>query len=241
MERYEKETRLMQILPDLGIQLGQVVARTQLERQVANATVREQRRLGADIHDGVGQELTGLKYLAQTHAESLAKQALPEATVAERIADGLEAMQKQMREVIRDLVPVEVDEKGLSSALSTLAKRTLETYGIPCRFECDQPVAIEDHLLATHIYRIVQEAVNNAVQHAKARVIIIRLTELRDDLQIEVIDDGVGIHEGSDTSSGFGLRTMAHRAKLIGARLDIDPSQTGGTIVRCTVAKDELL
>ncbi len=143
-------------MPDVGIQLGHVIERNRLEKEVAEAAEHEQRRIGSDIHDGIGQELTGLRYLAQTHAESLAQQTSADLPVAERIVAGLETVQKQLRRIVRDLVPVDVDQHGLVKALQSLVERANEAHPVACRFECESHFAVDDHLLATHIYRIVQ-------------------------------------------------------------------------------------
>jgi len=229
-----KDDRLFEIMPDVGIQLGQVIERKRLDRRVADATEREQRRIGQDIHDGVGQEIAGLKYLAQTHAESLQETAGRKADTALRIASGFETIQRQMRRIIRDLVPVEVDTAGLATALRSLADRTREDYGIDARFEYDDTVRVENSLLATHVYRIAQEAVGNAVKHADATTISIRLTIEHRILQLSVIDDGVGV-ESPTPESGLGLKTMTHRAELVGGELHIESPSGGGTQIRCRV------
>lgn len=232
-----REERFLEIMPDVGIQLGHVIERKRLEREIADAREAEQRRVASDIHDGVGQELTGLRYLTRTHAETLRRLDSPEAQLAQRIAEGLEIVQKQMRCIIRDLVPVELDEKGLVAALHVLQERTAATHQVRCTFDCQQPVAIDDNLLATHLYRIAQEAVVNAVRHANARSIVIRFGGDTRRVLLEVIDDGSGIDGGSLKSEGFGLRSMAYRADLIGAQLHVGKGAEGGTVVRCTIPR----
>ena len=231
----KRDKRFMEVMPDIGIQLGHVIERKRLERGVADAAESEQRRIGSDIHDGVGQELTGLRYLAQTHAEALAKQSSEEAAVAERMVKGLEAVQQQLRSIIRDLVPVDVDQQGLVIALRSLVERTEEAHAIACVLECEKPLVVADHLLATHIYRIVQEAVTNAARHAEPRHITVRLTEVDNDLQLEIINDGKAFDPQSLVKSGFGIRSMRFRAELIEASLDIVSPQEGGTVVVCKV------
>lgn len=139
-----------------------------------------------------------------------------------------------MRRIIRDLVPVEVDKAGLTTALQSLAERTREDFGTACEFHPGDTVAVENSLLATHIYRIAQEAVANAVQHASPTRISIRLSNKDGVLLLRVADDGIGIASHS-SEAGFGLRSMAHRAELIGGELTIERSDEGGTIVQCRV------
>lgn len=211
--------------------------RKELEKRVIDAATDEQRRIGQDIHDGIGQELTGLRYMAQTHAESLARQSSPDAKTAERMTVWLATVQEQLRAIIRQLVPVEVDQLGLVAALRGLAKQTQESHDLACEFQCPQPVTVADAALATHLYRIVQEAVMNAVRHAQAAHIRIELIEDDATLRLQVTDDGVGIRSTAEKSSGIGLRSMAYRAGLIGATLAVAAGKQGGTQVACTVLR----
>jgi PAS domain S-box-containing protein len=206
-----------------------------LERQVVDAAEKEQRRIGQDIHDGVGQELTGLRYMAQTHAEVLASQGSPEAGTAERISQWLESVKRQMRVIIRALVPVEVDQHGLVSAVHALAERISAAHGLPCTLECREPITVADTALAAHLYRIVQEAVGNAARHANARHIRIELRADDGTLSVRIADDGIGIGAAGGKQAGLGIRTMAFRAGLIGGRLTIGESESGGTVVLCVV------
>ncbi len=230
-----RDSRFMEIMPDVGIQLGHVIERKRLEKEVADSAEREQRRIGSDIHDGVGQELTGLRYLATAHVESLAEQSSPDAAAARRILQAFETVQKHLRGIIKDLVPVEVDEQGFLVALQSLVERTSDAHDVECSFECEQPIAIEDNLLATHVYRIAQEAVNNAVRHSSADRLVIRIDANDGKLNLQIVDDGVGIGPEPFKRAGFGLRTMRFRAHLIGARLTIEARNEGGTSVTCEV------
>lgn len=220
----------------IGI-IRDISRRKELEKQVVDAAADEQRRIGQDIHDGVGQELTGLRYMAQTHAETLAESASPDAKTALRMTEWLETVQQQLRAIIRELVPVEVDQHGLVAALRGLAERTVEVHDLECVLECSQPILVPDTALATHLYRIVQEAVRNAVRHAQASRIVIRISEGKDNLKLQVTDDGVGIHLPPSNHNGIGLRSMQYRASLIGATLDFRAAEQGGTQVTCTVSR----
>lgn len=232
-----RDKRFMDIMPDVGMQLGHVIERKRLERVAADMTEAEQRRIGSDIHDGAGQELTGLRYMAQTHAEKLGELSSPEVKTAQRISEWLEKVQQQLRLIIRKLVPVEIDERGLVDALRGLAERTTETHDVVCRLECAQLIRVTDATLATHMYRIAQEAVRNAVRHAGAGEIWITLTEDAGVLKLAIEDDGIGIATTTKPETGFGLRSMAYRAGLIGGQFDCQSREGGGTRVTCTVLR----
>jgi signal transduction histidine kinase len=122
-------------------------------------------------------------------------------------------------------------------ALQKLSRRTKEFHRLSCDFECEEPVAVNDPALATQLYLIAQEAVHNAVRHAQASRIIIRLVEDCDTLRLQVSDDGVGISPERDGNSGIGIPSMAYRAGLIGAHLRIDGVEEGGTAVTCVAPK----
>jgi PAS domain S-box-containing protein len=212
----------------------------ELEKEVSDAAANEQRRIGQDIHDGVGQELTGLRYMAQTHAESLAQQSSPEAKTAERMTQWLTTVQQQLRAIIRQLVPVEVDNHGLAATLRGLARQISQSHDLVCDFQCQRPIDVADAALATHLYRIAQEALANAVRHAHATHIGVELTENKDALRLQVTDDGIGIPSSAEKmSTGIGLRSMAYRAGLIGANLTVRAREQGGTQVSCTVFRGE--
>lgn len=233
----KRDKRFMEIMPDVGIQLGHVFERKWLEKMVADAADAEQRRIGSDIHDGLGQELTGLRYMTQTHAETLAAQESPEVKTAQRMTEWLESVQRQLRGIVRKLVPVEIDEQGLVAALRGLAEQTTQTHDVVCSLACPQSIRVADATLATHIYRIAQEALCNAVTHGHASEIKITLTKEQGALKLQVDDDGVGIKPATDQKAGFGLRSMAYRAGLIGAQFQCQPSDEGGTRVVCTVLR----
>lgn len=231
-----RDPGLIEIMPDIGIQLGHVIKRKRFEKAITDAAEAEQRRIGGDIHDGVGQVLAGLRYMAETHAESLARQALPDAETARRMTESLETVQRELRGVSRQLVPVEVDTEGLVDALRGLAEQISTTHDVICEFECPDPIFVGDADVGTQLYRIAQEAVRNAVRHARASRITIRLTEDAGRLGLLVADDGVGLSATND-HVGIGLRSMEHRAGLIGAAFDIRSGKQMGTRVTCTVLR----
>lgn len=210
-----------------------VTERMRLQREVLEIAAVEQRRIGQDLHDGTGQELTGLAMMAERLAGVLAAKQLPESKGAAAIVDGLEESLSHVRALSKGLVPVEVDSEGLMIALSELASRTSDLHDVNCSFECDEPVCVLDNQTAMHLYRLSQEAVNNAVKHARGQNILISLSDDSEWLTLKIEDDGRGIQSTSESNSGSGLRIMRYRAELIGAKLSVGPAQPQGTIVTC--------
>jgi two-component system, LuxR family, sensor kinase FixL len=211
-----------------------------LEREVLEICENEQRRTGRDLHDSLGQHLTGVALLATDLARRLAEQGqTDEVRVAEEITDLLTDAVRQTRQLASGLIPVALERDGLVTALKNLANTVKQQSGIKCDFDADEdkrlPLTIHDLSLETHLYRIAQEAVNNAVRHSEAEQIVIGLTTVNGSITLLVKDDGVGMPESPDENRGMGIRLMRYRANAIGAELEILPGDGGGTIVRCVV------
>jgi PAS domain S-box-containing protein len=208
----------------------------QLERQLVEIAAQEQRRLGQELHDGVGQELTGLGLMAEALGQRVAH-ASPEKKIANRLVDGIERVHQEIRTLSRGLVPVYVELKGLWAALDELAVRTREQSGIPITFDCPEWIEQPDQATATHLFRIAQEAISNALRHARPQQVQLALHFVSRGLVLSIRDDGIGMQTRPDESNGMGLRIMQYRAQVIGATLQIGPADGGGTLVTCTYPK----
>lgn len=217
--------------------LRDITRRKELEREVVEIASLEQRRIGQDLHDTVGQELTALNMLAGDLTERLGTNPADGSKLVEQIVQGLQRSQRELRTVMQGLLPVAVDTEGLMAALSDLADRTTREGKANCAFDCPETVAIDDNLTATHLYLIAKEAVHNAVKHARSKSIRISL-ESNDLLVLNVQDDGIGfpIHP-TEHCGGLGLRIMRNRAAIIGATLTIRPVEPSGTVVSCVLLR----
>jgi signal transduction histidine kinase len=200
--------------------------------EVLTISNREQQRLGQDLHDGLCQTLTGVRFLADALRVKLSAAGGAGAAEIEKILARLGEVQAQAESVSRGLYPVELETDGLMSALRELAEGVSRTHPVACRFTCRRSILIQDHGTAVHIYRITLEAVMNAVKHGKARRIEARLWTLGGAQLLTVADDGVGISSSSGRK-GMGMRIMAHRARAIGTGLRVRPRRPKGTLVAC--------
>jgi PAS domain S-box-containing protein len=218
------------VLRDLSV-------RKALEQEVLQAAAIEQWRIGQELHDSTGQELTALGLLAEGLVEALTKTSPGEAVLAAKVAEGVKRVLGQVRELSRGLIPVQVDAAGLMAALAELASRTSELHGVNCTFECREQVLVGDNHTATHLYRIAKEAVTNALKHAGAENIMITLESDDQSVALRVRDDGEGFSPAAMESKGMGLRIMRYRAGLINAGLTVGPAEPGGTLVSCTIGK----
>ena len=211
--------------------------RRRLEAEVLRISEREQQRIAQDLHDGLGQHLTGIVHLGAVLQAKLAERSLPEASDAARIVNLLDEAVAQTRTLARGLHPVQLEATGLMSSLEQLAALVSDLFKTNCRFECPLPVSMPDNVMATHLYRIAQEATNNAIKHGRASQIKIDLAESSDIIALTIQNNGVVISKRRTVKEGLGLRIMQYRAELIGGSLVIDSDDRCGTTVICTVPK----
>lgn len=213
--------------------LAAVVARQSLEREVVKVADEERRRIGRDLHDGLGGRLSGLTLLAESLArradsgEAIASHDLREFAALSR--EGVE----EARRLSKGLDPAPV-ELGLVSALNGLVERT-RSAGVECTFAFEGEEVDLEREVTLHLYHIAQEAVTNALRHADPRAIDVRLTVRASTVGLDVRDDGTGLPD--EPADGLGLRTMAKRAELLDALLRVRPGQEGGTVVSCMVPR----
>jgi signal transduction histidine kinase len=212
--------------------------RRRLDQEIARVADRERRRLGQDLHDKLGQHLTGTALAAQVLKEKLAARSAPEVTEAEKLVRYVEDGIDLTRRLARGFFSPELDADGLIVALQDLAEKTRERFRINCVFDVDDSVRIRDSTIANQFYRIAREAVTNSAKHAAAKRIDIRLARDGAALSLTIIDDGLGFPD-KPRSGGLGLRLMRHAAELSGGTFDVRRSGRSGTIVTCQVKNFE--
>lgn len=215
--------------------------RKRLEKTILEISERERRSIGQDLHDGLGQHLTGIAFMTKVQEQRLAEKNVPEAADAAKIVKLVNDAIRKTRELARGLLPVVSDAHGLMSALQLHAAEIEDLFGIACRFQCEEPVLIHDASLATHLYHIAEEAVNNAIKHGHPKNILIRLFSGEREGTLIIKDDGVGVERPSAPHPGVGLHIMNYRAGMIGGNMEIHRDQPQGTMVTCrfpVVAKD---
>ena len=212
-----------------------VTERSRLQREILEISDREQARIGQDVHDGLCQQLIGMGFALNSLEQSLASQERPQpAAAAAKIGKLLDDAIDEARRVCRGLYPVRLSTQGLQSALEEMAVGASERYGVRCVCEPGADVPDCDIATATHLYRIAQEAVNNALKHSEGRNISIRLSRCDAGTVLEVKDDGKGIDVAKRPSgkAGMGLHIMEYRARLIGGTVSLHSDGTG-TLVSC--------
>lgn len=225
------------------IQDGQVVAATiittditkrkLLEREILEISELERERIGRDLHDGLGQVLTGVALLSKGLQRKLFATQSDGQGEAGRIGELISDAILQTRSLARGLFPIDLDSKGLKGSLEELAGSVEQMSGITCRVEGELASPVQSRSKTTHLFRIAQEAVSNALRHGKAISILISLNSTSDANFLRIRDDGVGFPGLPSLHEGIGLRFMRYRAGVIGATLEFSGNPAGGTLVTC--------
>ncbi len=241
----------------LIVVIRDVSQRKELQKKVLEIASDEQRRIGQELHDGTQQELTGLSLIAGTiedffnqRVRSVNNQqqelTLDHADISRlmlhtsKLVQGLNAANKHVQSLSHGIMPVQIDAEGLHSALTELANETTLEDKVVCRFVHSGALSIQSNTVATHLYRIAQEAINNAQRHGGAKEICVSLLADERRVLLEISDDGVGMDGSAKNASGkskhgAGLQIMEYRASVIGGVLSISTTKNQGTIVRCTI------
>jgi chemotaxis methyl-accepting protein methylase/signal transduction histidine kinase len=218
---------LLEVMANVGTQLGRVFERRALEQTIVELTERQEQRLAEHFHDTLGQQVAGLLMLAKGLERKLAAAERPEAEAAERLVAAARVADGQLRQLTRGLAPPTVGGPELLAAIEGLIEHTRETYGIEIDLELPRRLPIADEMTATALYRMLSEALHNVVKHAGDGPAVVSLAVRRGMLTLRVQDGGNGF-DGQDSENGLGLRLMRHRAALIGAEVRIDSAPGEG-------------
>jgi len=209
-----------------------ITERIRLEKTILEISEEVRSEVGLELHDGLGQQLTSIGFASKVLESKLAEQSLPESQDAGRIVRAVADAMTQTRELAKGLYPVELEENGLLTALEQLAGYIHKAFNVVCTFQFPPAMVSYPQDIAIHLYRIAQEAANNAIKHGKANRIAISLLPDHNNINLCIADNGIGLgFSNQPNSSGMGLRIMEYRARLIGATFSIQNVPQGGTIV----------
>ena len=210
----------------------------QLEQEVLKTSDHERRRIGQDLHDGLGQMLTGIGLMSQSLKARLAKEQSDAAAQAEEITRLIKEADQYARNLSRGLLPVDFEVRGLVTSLERLARNAERLFGITCTFHEKNTPVFYDNSVVEHLFRIAQEAISNAVKHGLADQVVLDLDANSETAELGIIDNGNGFSEHWQEKKGSGMDIMQFRARLIGATLDILHLKNG-TRVACRVPASE--
>ncbi len=208
--------------------------RKRLEKTILEISETERRRIGQDLHDGLGQHLTGVAFMGKVLEDRLAETSAADAAEAAKIVKLVNESIRMTRELARGLLPVVSEAQGLRTALEHYASEVSELFHVACRLECRDQIVVRDEALADHLYRLTQEAVTNAIKHGIAKNIVIGLSVVKGGGVLTIRDDGCGFDVVPKSESGLGMRIMNYRAKMINGSLSLQSAANSGTVVRCS-------
>jgi signal transduction histidine kinase len=212
---------------------AEIAERERLEKTLLEISERERTSIGRELHDNLGQHLTGTAFAGQVLGEKLQAMGLAEQSDAWKIVGLIEESIEKTRRLAKGLLLAEIQQEGLVSALRGLATDASSQYQLACEFQPDGQFDLAGSSTAMHLLRIAQEAVSNAARHGKARRIVIVLKSRPDHLELQVRDDGTGLPPPAARGPGLGLHIMAHRTQIIGGEFFIENAAVRGTLIRC--------
>lgn len=237
--RDELELRVQQRTADLrtaNARLQTAISeRQQLERDLLEITEKERRRIGLDLHDDLGQKLSGIALMTKGLELRLAKLRAAEAKEAAKIHALVEQAMTHASELAHDLATLDFRENDLPVALGELAERAQDLFSISCRFKASGKVPALEPNVVSQLYKIAQEAVTNAIKHGKAKRVNIGLSNGSDKVTLTVQNNGRPFPALKGHATGMGLRIMNYRARLIGASLEVKGAGSKGTLVTCAL------
>jgi signal transduction histidine kinase len=228
----ELEERVRQRTVALGAEMQE---RARLEKELVELGEQSQRQIGHELHDVLGQHLTATAFAGQVLTGLLEKKSLSETADARKLVALIDESIRLTRRFAHGLQPVELKPEGLMDGFHELARSTTERFNVACEFECRKPVLLNDADTSTQLYRIAQEAVMNAIKHGHAKMINISLENDDQATTLAVTDDGNGLPDNVPPGKGLGLRIMAYRAGMIGAKFQIERLPDTGTRVITTL------
>jgi len=211
-----------------------ITQRVKLEREVVAVGERERRRIGRDLHDSVGQGLTGISLILQSFSRGLTREQPPDVQSVRELTEAVEHMLGEIQSFVHLLTPVFSAELGLSAAIRALVKNVNQHSDVNLYAHCSYENDVHDTEIATNLYRIAQESVTNALRHSGAKNIELRYGRDGDSLFLEVLDDGTGIPAKENRGEGMGLKNMHYRARMLRGRLEVGLRTHGGTRVLCS-------
>jgi signal transduction histidine kinase len=225
----ERTGELLQANLELHAALAE---RWRLQMEMNQISEERQKMIGQELHDGLGQQLTGIAFLVSSLHETLGIKSAPEVPAIRQVKDLLVEAMSVIRALSRGLYPVALETGGLSSALHHLSEYAQSTSGVQCVVRCTINTHLIDKTIALNLYRIAQEAVCNGLRHSKAQLIEIKLSETGEHYRLSIKDNGIGFpSQAMKTSVTLGLRSMRNRADLIGANIEIRENPGGGSVI----------
>jgi len=216
-----------------------VTEKKQLESQILKISEQERQQIANDLHDGLGPHLVGVRFMLKLIKKQVENRDMPDYSSIVEVENLVSQAIEHTRSITKGLKPVDIQSDGLFFALEELTGNVQKIFGIPCRLDYSESITISDNIAATHLYYIIQEAINNSVKHASPQKIHVRVRYEKNAVRVEVKDDGIGIPKILDSDKGLGISIMKYRASIINASLKISDNKPAGTRVVCVLKNTE--
>jgi two-component system, LuxR family, sensor kinase FixL len=213
--------------------------RRELERQVLEIAIEERRRIGRELHDGLGQMLTGIRMLSENLARKLNANGLPGADEVKEISDMVKEADEYSNMLARGMTHIDLENLGLCDALMKLCRRVEKQSGVTCKFTSSGETGVGNHTIALHLYRIAQEAISNAIKHGNPNQVSVRLSSNPHHTSLTIEDDGTGLDHNERNKAGMGINIMNHRAGIMGGILEIERVNDSLTKVSCLIPNNQ--
>lgn len=224
------------MVPSTQMSIGSymdVTEKKNLEGELLRIIEQERQDIGNDLHDGLAPHLVGVQFMVKVLKQAVESKNEINIDDVDEINEQLAQAIKHIRKLSKGFRPVDILSDGLIFAIEELVTSTKEIFGVKCGFEHDEALSLSENIVATHLYYIVKEAVNNALKHGKCGSILISIKSEDEGIVLKIEDDGIGLKNSSSADSGMGLKIMKYRANIVGAELDISGNKSGGTSVIC--------
>jgi len=233
----EKVIERTKELADINNKLRlEISERKKLQKEIMNISEAEQQRIGQDLHDSISQQIGGILFMSQVLHNKLENMKIAESVELSKIINYLNNALKQIRNLSKGLYPI-IGIDGLFPALKELLESIEDLYNISFELDYDESIEDFDNNTAIHLYRIIQETINNAIKHGQATKVIIKFKKNENNICIEIKDNGVGFPQKLNRK-GMGMNIMRYRASIIGASFDLKSSENEGTRVICCIKKE---
>ena len=217
--------------------VNDISERRRLEREILRISEEERRNLGQDLHDGLGQMLTGIHLISKNLAQKLESNGIQGADKVQEIADLIKEADEYAKALAHGLVLVDFKKEGLNTALEQLTKQVEKLFDVHCTINNKGNISIHNDMQGMHLYRIAQESISNAVKHGQASNIVIDLIKENGSLQLSIKDDGIGFagSQKKNKKKGMGINIMRYRASILSGRIEIFETEDQQTKVACTI------
>lgn len=209
----------------------EVAERKRAQQEVIAITSAERQRIGQDLHDSIAQQMAAICMMSKVLWKNLSEKDLPEAKNANNIHELSKKAIEETKNLARGFYPIELERHGFLPAIEELILNMAKMFNLECHYDFDPDIQIGDLEIATHLYRIIQEAMYNSVKYGKAKQITIALQRDAKEIMVTVQNDGLGILNYDPSSDGMGLRIMHYRAKVLGGQLEIKPGASDGSVL----------